>query len=268
MMFNFLKKKEKDVLFVDCSRKAYLMHPVEKAAQVKVHFGDKQVKSTGKLDFAQCPGMVDLKNYGYIIPAWDDINIMANESGVMVTMGTGRQSHFPPPRKMSNEIGAGIFTPQDNIPFQVWHIESPWHVVSYKPGMSMVFLPATYHAPFLDDIFVYPGIVDYNNYSSMNFIFSIKRKCNFTIKAGTPLYQVMPFLHIKDGITGGYGPATPEQFDYTNTIFSSAKQFYRKYILNKKPMGLKLHDGNSEQNVVEDPESDLDDLPDNEKFKK
>jgi len=238
-MINFFKKKEKDIEFIDRSRRAYQMHPVQRAKDVPVFFMQDQIKSTGKLDFVQCPGMVDVRNYGYIIPAWDDINILGNESGCMVTMGSQkRETVFVKPKHMDKNIARGIVTPSDNVPLDVFHLECPWNIVSNKTNLSAFIIAPPFHAKFLDDIHVYPGIVDYNKFTSANLIFSVKRKCNITIAAGDPLLQVFPFYNLKDGITAGYGPSDDYQDDKFNSVFSSTKQFYRKYIQIKKNMKL------------------------------
>ena len=93
----FTKNNIKDIEFVDTTRMAYMHNPVQKASEVIPHFKKRQVEKYKKFEFIACPGMVDLKNYGYIIPAWDDMHFIANESDCMALIGgTGgkRQSPF------------------------------------------------------------------------------------------------------------------------------------------------------------------------------
>ena len=82
------------------------------------------------------------------------------------------------------------------------------------------------------------GLVDYNKFSSANLILSIKKKCNITIHAGEPIMQVLPFFNLNGGISAGYGPTDDYQDDRLNSILSSTKQFYRKYVQIKKTMKL------------------------------
>ncbi len=239
-MFNFLKKKERDIEFVDRTRFAYQHHPVLRSSEIKPHFQKEQTENGKKFAFIACPGMTDLKNSGYIIPAWDDINILANESGCMVTVGGGakRKSMFESPKPMEAEIAKGVFEPFDKIPLKVFNVISPWHIIANKKNISCLIQAAWYHSSFLNDIYIYPGIVDYDNYNTMNLIMSPRRKCNITIKAGEPLYQVMPFYNFNHGISAGYGPADDYQKDKISTVYSSADQFYRKYLKIKKPVNL------------------------------
>jgi len=234
MIGYFKKKKPLDIEFIDVSRRAYSYNPVMLAKDCPTHFLDDQKNKYGAAKFYSCPGMADYKNYGYIIPAWDDIHILANHSGVLATVGGGsasRPTPFPQAGKMDTQIGDGIFKPT-GIPYEVLHIGSPWRIILRDKTISAFVLPAFFHSNFLDDIYVYPGIVDYKNFSSLNLICSPKRPCNITIRAGQPLLHVMPF--VPGTITGGYGPATHEQEDQAESFVSTAKQFYRKYIMQDK----------------------------------
>lgn len=244
-MISFKKKQKPDIEFVDVTRRAYTYNPVKMAKDVPAHFTEYQIKKHGSLKFAHCPGMIDLKNYGYIIPAWDDIHIMANRSGTMATVGGDndkRQTPFPQPGRMGKDIGDGVFSPV-GIPYEVLHIGSPWKIMTNNKRVSVMSMPAFYHSRFLDDIYIYPGIVDYGKFSDINLICSPKRACNITIKAGEPLLQIIPFYGQE--IIGGYGPATEFQEDQASSYVSTGKQFYRKFCQIFKPTKLvKLEEEN------------------------
>jgi len=236
----FLKDKPLDLRFNDVTRHAYQYHPVKLAKDTPSHFQDLQVKKYGKFKFPQCPGTMDLRNYGYIIPAWDNIEIIANKSGVMCVLGSmhsGRTSNFHTPKKMEKTIVDGVFQPEE-VPLEVWHVGSPWSVEINNKDISCLVLAAPYHSPFLDNIYVYPGIVDYGNFTSLNFIFAAKRAGKFTIPAGCPLLQVIPFA--PGNIKAGYGPAEDYQIDKAKSIFSTAKNFYKKYISYDKRSSIVL----------------------------
>lgn len=225
------KKKELDIQFIDKTRRAYNIHPVVPAAQVVPFFRKEQMNECNQYRFSVCPGMVDYTQYGYIIPAWDDIHIMANKAGIVAKVGGPRGTAFEQPRPMDASIGRGIFTPHD-IPLNIIHITNPWNILTNK-DISAMLMPAFYHSPFLDDIYIYPGIVDYGkNFSAMNLICAPRRECKLTIPAGTPLMQVIPFESNK--IRAGYGPASLEQKDIIESFYSTSKQFYRKYISRNK----------------------------------
>ena len=233
MNWKFWEKPKHDIEFIDTSRQAYQMHPVELAKPIRPHFYKDMMQKQGEYKFAQCPGMIDYKNYGYVIPAWDDIHIMANKAGSVVHVGGGsRPSAFLKARQMNAKIVDGVFEPE-GVPLQVWHVGSPWSIFVHNKNVSAALMPAFYHSPFLDDLHIFPGLVDYNEkFTVINFIFACKRPCEMTIKVGTPLIQVLPFE--SKNLTAGYGPADQYQMDQSKSIFSSSKQFYRKYIMNEK----------------------------------
>lgn len=233
MNWKFWEKPKNDIEFVDTTRLVYQMHPIQLAKPIRPHFYKNMMQKYNEYQFAKCPGMIDLKNYGYIIPAWDDIHIMANKAGSICHIGGGsRTSRFHKSRRMDQKLVDGVFEPE-GIPMHVWHCGSPWSIFVHNKNVSAAVMPAFYHSPFLDDLHVFPGLVDYNNkFTVINFIFAAKRPCDITIPVGTPLLQVLPFQ--SKNLTAGYGPADDYQIDHAKSIFSTSKQFYRKYIMNEK----------------------------------
>lgn len=243
-MITWFRKKNNvpDIEFVDTTRRAYTYHPIELAKNTPSHFAQHQIEKYGSFKFAHCPGMADYKNYGYIITAWDDIHIMANKSGSLAHVGGGedkRPTPFAQPRQMAKDIADGVFDPV-GVPYEVIHIGSPWKIMVNNDAVSVLAMPAFFHSDFHDDLYVYPGIVDYGNFCEINFIFSPKRECNLTIKAGTPLLHVIPFNPQK--ISAGYGPPTEFQQDKSDSYISTAKQFYRKLASHNKPTTLESID--------------------------
>lgn len=235
MKWKFWEKNNRpDVEFVDTLKLSYQTHPIQLARSVRGPLVGVQKEKFKEYKFAKCPGMIDYKNYGYIIPAWDDIHILANKAGVVCHVGGGgRPSNFQHARKMSVDLVHGVFKPEGGVPAQPVHCGSPWSVVTNTKGVSAFLMPAFYHSSFLDDLYVYPGIVDYDNgFTSLNFIFAPKRPCEILIKAGDPLLQVIPF-RAKE-IRAGFGPANDHQIDLSKSLYSTTKQFYRKHIMNSK----------------------------------
>lgn len=236
MNWKFWQKQDLDLKFVDISRQVYHMHPVQQAKDVPAHFQKHQQSTYGKFVFANCPGMIDLKNYGYIIPAWDDINIMANQAGVTAIVGgSHKRCSFSDVKRMDASIGDGVFKPV-GIPLSVLHISNPWNVIVKNKNISAAIMPAFFHSPFLDDLFIYPGIVDYKQFTSASLICAPKRECKITIKAGTPLMHVLPFE--VSTIKAGFGPAEDHERDLAASVFSNARHFYRKYVQEKKVTSL------------------------------
>jgi hypothetical protein len=235
MIFNKLKL---DLEFVDVSKSAYLKTPIKLAKEISPAFTETQKQASGKFVFANCPGMTDYAQLGYIIPAWVDMRIIANKAGVRAFIGSqNRGSHgFDQPTKMEANMVNGIFNTEDGIPLEALKFVSPWKIFTTK-NISALLLPAVFHSTFLDDLYVYPGIVDYKDFHVTNFICSPKRKCEIEIKAGDPLLHVIPFVNTE--IKAGYGPASAEQIDTCrNEIISDDNQFYRKFLRYTKSFKL------------------------------
>jgi hypothetical protein len=227
-------KKQKDIEFVDVSRNAYQSFPVNLAKNLPVLGRDARIEKYGVNNFAHCPGMIDYANMGYIIPAWIDIHIKANKAGVVSTIGSSKRGSrgFHLPRKMDATLVEGMLTPEDDIPLTVLHIGAPWNIFVSK-NISAIILPASYHSSIHEDLHIWPGVVDYKNFTTANLICTPKRECEIHIKAGEPLLQVIPFLN--SDLVGGYGPGTEEQVDRANnTITTGDSQFYRKFLSVKK----------------------------------
>jgi hypothetical protein len=209
------------------------MHfPVQLAKDVKPrpYYEQKDLK---KYKFSQCPGMFDYSTLGYIIPAWTDIHIMANKAGSVASMGSkDRGNRGFKIERMDESFIQGAFKPIDDIPTSVFKFESPWKIFSSR-DVSVMLMPAIYHSDFLDDLFIWPGVVDYNKFHTSNLILSPKRTCKVHIKAGEPLLHAIP-IHNKY-ISAGYGPGNDFQVDCTkNEIPGDNKQYYRKFLrINK-----------------------------------
>lgn len=231
--------KRKDIEFVDTTRNAYMHSPIVPAKKVPIPFADMQREKHGKYKFSLCPGMYDYSAYGYIMPAWDDFHIKTNKAGSTCLEGGYRrtQERFNPPNRMDADVVDGVFKPQDGIDVHVWKFNSPWGIFVNK-NISCFLMPAFYHAKYLDDVYVYPGIVDYSKrFHTINFICALKRDCEVHIKQGEPLLHILPF-HNGD-IDAISRPAEKEDMDsFNSTIYNSNSNFYRKYLYIKKKFSL------------------------------
>jgi hypothetical protein len=227
--------------FADTSRAIYKSYPIEKASRVDGIYRQKQKDKFGKDKFAECPGMVDYKNLGYIVRAWDEFKVYASKQNTMAYVaGHDHNKNSPvggnpcPLGKMSEEIPYGIDNKEIDV-MQPLHFTSPWKV--HADNISLLILPATYHSNINDDFMVYPGIVDYSyNFSTLNIIMAPRKEGTFTIHAGTPLVQIIPMR--KEIVNAAYGPAK-----YAENIFvSSIKQWYRKYCMKRSRYNLIFED--------------------------
>lgn len=222
-------KEENDIEFIDYTRLIYQRYPVKMAREVSPRPVKTQQKNSGKFLMAHCPGIIDYAQLGYIVPAWVDMHIKANKAGVTAFIGSERRgTHgFIPPERMDARLVEGLFE-TDNVPVAPIKFSSPWKIFA-KKNVSAILAPAIYHSMFLDDLFVFPGVVDYENFHVSNFICAPKRECEVHIKVGDPLLQVIPFKNLD--ITAGYGPGTEAQVDSCmNEIPGDDTQYYRKFL--------------------------------------
>ena len=148
----------------------------------------QKIYEDSKEKFLNCPGMSDYLKAGYIIPAWETIKIKANRADT-VAIVDGPQPIVVP---MNYKLVDGIPPIESSVKPKVTKIAAPWSIFT-KSGYSAYLVPAIYHSPFLKDLYVYSGIVDYDNFTVCNFIFTALRECEIEIPVGTPLLQVIPF---------------------------------------------------------------------------
>lgn len=229
--------------FVDASKLIFASLPILLAKDVPVN-SRQTVEDVGqKFTFPLCPGMFDYSKLGYIMTAWTDFHFKSNKAGCVAIAGGGKKkSQFQQPVPMDSSIVSGIFKLQDNIPLRSFNLNSPWKVFSYDQDISAILLPAWYHSPieFLDNFYVYPGIVDYNTFHVCNVILSPKRKVEYTIRAGDPLLHIIPIYN--KNISCGYGPPTVEQESlvaYDPAYHQT--QYYRKNHSMKKSFSLEAN---------------------------
>lgn len=187
----------------------------------------KGCKSEDK--FQNCPGMLDWYNAGYIIPAWTDITIKANRAGTVVK----EFSHVGQPiDKMNLKLTTGMLDLEDSVKFEITKIPCPW-AIETKVGYSAHVIPPLFHSPFLKDLFVYPGTVDYDGFPQVNFIFTALRECEIFIPAGTPLLQIIPFK--RETIDGICAVGDRKDMDRHGWLFPTrVKAAYRKFIHKRK----------------------------------
>lgn len=236
-MFNLFKKDKPDLEFADASEVVYPHYPPILAKDLKP-LKEHQEKKFGDYNFPKCPGMHDYARMGYIIPAWSNFHIKANKAGCVAFAGSSgedakkRQTPLGQPQRMADDITDGLFE-LNGVDSCVWNFPGAWKVHG-NGNVSALVMPAFYHSKFLDDLYIYPGVVDYNRFTTINFICSPKRECEVEIKAGEPLLHVIPFITNKD-IVASYGPASKEQINYSKLLkWFHESNFYRKYYMIRK----------------------------------
>ncbi len=241
---NFLslfKKSKPDLTFFDeRSAGTWKTNPPVLAKSIKT-LKEFQQKQYGEYKLIGCPGMHDYSALGYIINAWTPIHFKANKAGVIACTGSkdsARGAQHPQPKPMSIDVIDGMFTFEDGLMPNAWNVPSPWKI-SGSENLSVLAIPAFFHNKKINDyLYCYPGVVDYpDGFSPINFICSVKKKCEFTIEEGEPLIQVIPFK-VSD-IHAEYAFATEKEKSSLNTPkYFHVDNFYRKYYMIKKKFTL------------------------------
>lgn len=238
---NNANKIVNDLEFVDISKSIFATIPVQLAKDVDVHSRKVLEDKNQKFTFPLCPGIWDYSRMGYIIPAWTDIHIKANKAGSVILIGgNNKPTPFTNPYVMETHLMDGLFK-FEGTPANAWNLPSPWRIFTNKKNISALVIPAVFHSKpeILENLYIVPGVVDYDNFHVVNFIFSIRKKCQFTIKAGEPLLHFIPFLN--SDIICGYGPPTQEQeaaslYDpvvHENHFYRKKQQIKKSFELNE-----------------------------------
>lgn len=238
-LFNLFRKDRIDITFVDTLPLGTWKHyPITLAKDVKP-LKDHQTKKFNEYTFPGCPGMHDYSRMGYIVPAWTKFAFKANKAGCVAIAGPTRGTKYEQPQPMDIKVADGTFTYFDGVQGNVWNLPSPWKILG-TPGISALVLPATFHNKKLNDgVFLYPGVVDYQEFTSLNVICSVRKGGEFTFEEGEPLLQVIPF-RIADGINAEFGLATKEEITATKPgKYFNTDSFYRRYLMLKKKFTLK-----------------------------
>lgn len=181
--------------------------------------------------FQNCPGMHDWMHCGYIIPAHTDIRIKSNIVGTVIEFAQ-QLPQAEQATRMDHRLIDGIPHVEPTVKTEVWKVPVPWAIYT-KAGYSAHVMPATYHSPFLRDLFMYPGIVDFDVFSTVNWVITPLRECELHIPAGTPLLQVIPFK--REPVTAVCRKATENEVDYHRYGYPTrVRAAYRKFFHKRK----------------------------------
>jgi len=143
----------------------------------------------------QCPGIFNLMTQGYIVPMWHDVIISTN--------GDPDSFSWTVPTSDLNELDneTDIIENQTNgvgslMPMKPWSmntlikINTPWNVVAPR-GIKLLILPISYPDSFEFESSI--GIQDpgISNEINAQLYYNVP-KGDYLIKAGTPLFQIVP----------------------------------------------------------------------------
>jgi hypothetical protein len=142
----------------------------------------------------KCPPFVDTFGMGYIVPTWQEFNLIPTDGVYSFRAGV---THIYNPYEQSKPVCSYQFpeqykdTPLDG--YQVIKIQTPW-IIKTPPNTSVLILPPLggTDLPFE----AIPAIIDTDTYH-MPFGFTCKIKYDpsksYNIQPGQPIAQVIPF---------------------------------------------------------------------------
>lgn len=237
---SFFRSEEPTIKF-KCNVPGYeIGQPVVKASEIKPDWmitQNKNAKINNTPSFSACPGMDDYYRAGYIIPAWEDFEIVVDEKFAHINIGRTDRFICSPFEPMSYSVVEGCANIDANIRPHALKLPCPWKVFT-KPGYSAHVMPALYHSPFLRDLFLYPGINDYDKYHNINVMFSPLKEMKLKIYAGTPMLQVIPFK--RERVTCEVGLISQKEIGEADFTYRTKKPaFYRKMLHQKKHYHIK-----------------------------
>lgn len=230
--FSFIKKfklfdDEPTVKFKSIIGNYAVATPVVSASTIRPEWNKKEREK--KLQF--CPGMWDYAAAGYLVTAPFDITIKSNSEGTIVIIGECPDKQYFQARPFDHQIVDGLAKIDSSAKPATFKVPMPW-MIQTKKGYSAYVLPPLLHCDFFDKIHVYPGVVDYDNFYTCNFVFSALKECEFTIKTGTPLIHVIPFK--REVQTAVCDRATIKEIDDHRYTMAGRKHYYRKFLARKK----------------------------------
>jgi len=226
-----------DFVFFDKTGKMCDSWPPIRAAAVDALSKSHQMQKYGRETFGVCSGMVDYKNSGWIIRAWDVIRITFRNG--VVTGRVGNDSRVT--NYIDNDVGPMDYKITDGVlSDSVLHpvkIESPWSVYTEKE-LSLFIMPPYYHSNITNDFVIYPGINDYSpNSPSLPIILAPKREGDFVIEPGTPLYHIIPFE--KNNYEIGLTTQDPWIKNKVELDPRLGPGYYRKHVMKKTKYSVK-----------------------------
>jgi hypothetical protein len=233
-----------NVQFIDKSDMGVIhWYPITLASKTE-NISNVQKEKDGKDSFTVCPGMADYRDTGWIMPAWTDIHVFASDKSTMVYYGDpdpvnqrstpvdeALKKHCPivaAGNGLSPDIPARLPIYSELIRPKAMHFTTPWAVES--TDLSFALMPAYYHGNIARKIHIYPGIIDTSKgFNTMNMIAAPIVKGRFMIKAGTPLFHIIPLQ--KGNITSTCRIADKIDLHKERSTPSTAKQWYRKMFM-------------------------------------
>lgn len=198
-MFNFFKKPPV-VEFLCVMPGALEIHPIESAKAFRPEWFKKSTqewaenfkKGSPHRSIGRCPGITKLYNTGWIVSAWQDIEIEIFEDGRYIWATNFDETPLRYDKCLPvDDQSVESFKHSEFLSrtMSILKINAPWHVKIPK-GYNMLQLPIPYQE---HDLYTAAqGIYErsFGNYE-LNILLLCNKIGKFTIKAGTPLAHLI-----------------------------------------------------------------------------
>ena len=172
----------------------------------------------------QCPGIFDLYNQGFIIPAWHDILIKTNGNltGFAWMTPSVEFTDLTEGRAVVGKHNDGL---DKYLPKKPWALKSiikfntPWHIIAPK-GLKFLMLPVAYTDSYEFESTI--GILDPGISSEINVqVYWNVPNGEHIVKAGTPLAHLVPLTPDKYDILCRDMTAHDEQWIKKRAFFNN-----------------------------------------------
>ena len=178
---------------------------------------ETKTASTGTIK--RCPGIMDILNHGWVIPAWCDMAIKVK--GREKLEWDMSDQRFTAHGHHHNQFLDHLPTNIQQKYFWVFKPTSPWYVKT-SPGYSILQLdPFYFFNEYFDSSW---GIQDADFYHNLNPLLLIKQNCNFVIERGTPLAVIYPYKREEfTGVCKQYDPKIISKLQAADNYISNSK---------------------------------------------
>jgi hypothetical protein len=193
------KVKPGQIKFIPQDNRLLAIPPFVNAASKPPSWFKKIGKQKGSL--RTCAGTVDYLALGVTLTMWTNYYFRPNpHSGFWESRGDDFSGLAGGINKMEGfsfeSTGSCPVTQNRQLEvMQYPKMVNPWHVET-APGWSTIMLP--HHWEPNPDYDVLPAIVHTDFYHMVNVVINIKTNTDFSIRAGTPIAQLIPFKRSGD----------------------------------------------------------------------
>lgn len=157
----------------------------------------QEYSQTQHYDFhiARCPGIIDVLTTGYVVTAWHDIAVRSGPSSLETFAPDTALEQLLDKPALQVQMGDGIAKHMPKRPWSnksILKINTPWHIIA---DCKFMMLPMPYTDQFEFESCI--GILDPSVSSEINVQGYVNGQGEFTIRAGTPLCQIIPISQHK-----------------------------------------------------------------------